>query len=126
MKVVKIFTNISQISIRNLNKAKMMKPITTEEILKSNRFVKWRKEKVANPNADVKFTIRGKRIIPSREEAKKMNLRTLGLFVAVDTLRHRSASDAIKNAEHWMARGKKDIIETFFPAPRKPDLNDLF
>lgn len=103
-----------------------MKPITTEEILKSNRFVKWRKVKAANPNADVKFVIKGTRFIPSREEAQRMNLRTLGLFVAVDALRHRSASDAVKNAEHWIARGKKEIIDTFFPAPRKPDLNDLF
>ena len=103
-----------------------MKPITTEEILKSNRFVKWRKVKAANPNTDVKFVIKGTRFIPSREEAQRMNLRTLGLFVAVDTLRHRSASDAVKNAEHWIARGKKEIIDTFFPAPRKPDLNDLF
>lgn len=103
-----------------------MKPITEEEILHSNRFVKWRKEKVANPNADVKFTIRGKRIIPSREQAKKMTLRTLGLFVAVDALSHRSANDAIRNAEIWMSRGKDEIIDAFFPAPRKPDLNDLF
>lgn len=103
-----------------------MKPITTEEILKSNRFVKWRKEKCVNPNANVKFTIKGTRIIPSREEAKKMNLRTLGLFVAVDTLRHRSAEEAVKNAERWIARGKSEILDAFFPAPRKPDLNDLF
>ncbi len=103
-----------------------MKPITTTEILQNNCFVKWRKEKCANPNADVKFTIKGTRVIPTREEAIKINLRTLGLFVAVDTLRHRSAEDAVKNAERWIARGKKDIIDNFFPASRKPDLNDLF
>ncbi len=103
-----------------------MKPITAEEILKSNRFVKWRKEKSANPNADVKFVRKGSRIIPSREEAKKMTLRTLGLFVAVDALRHRSAEDAVRNAEHWMGRGKEAIIEAFFPAPRKTELNDMF
>lgn len=103
-----------------------MKPITAEEILKSNRFVKWRKVKAANPNADVKFTVKGTRIIPSREDAQKMNLRTLGLFVAVDTLRHRTAEEAVKNAERWIARGKNEILEAFFPAPRKRDLNDLF
>lgn len=103
-----------------------MKPITEEEILKPNRFVKWRKVKAVNPNADVKFTIKGTRYIPSREEAQKMTLRTLGLFIAVDALSHRSAKDAIRNAELWMSKGKDEIIETFFPAPRKPDLNDLF
>ena len=103
-----------------------MKPITQEEILKSNRFVKWSRVKAVNPNADVKFTVKGTRFIPSREEAKKMTLRTLGLFVAVETLKFRSAEEAVKNAESWMARGKQEILDTFFPAPRKPDLNDLF
>lgn len=103
-----------------------MKPITAEEILKSNRFVKWHKVKSVNPYADTKFTMKGTRIIPSREEAKKMTLRTLGLFVAVDALQHRSAEDAVRNAEHWMSRGRDAILEAFFPAPRKPELNDMF
>lgn len=103
-----------------------MKPITTEEILKSNRFVKWRKVKAANPNSDVKFVIKGTRFIPTLEEAKKMNLRTLGLFVAVESLSMRSAKDAVRNAEFWMSRGRKEIIDNFFPAPRKFELNDLF
>lgn len=103
-----------------------MKPITEEEILKSNRFVKWRKEKTVNPNAAEKFTVRGVRYIPTREEAMKMNLRTLGLFVAVESLSMRPAKDAVRNAEYWMSRGKQKILDAFFPAPRKPDLNDLF
>ncbi len=103
-----------------------MKSITAEEILKSNRFVKWHKVKSVNPNADTKFTIKGTRIIPSREEALKMTLRTLCLFVAVDGLTHRSAEDSVRNAEHWMKRGKEAILEAFFPAPRKPELNDMF
>lgn len=56
-----------------------MKPITEEEILKSNRFVKWRKQKAANPHAAEKYVTKAVRYIPTREEAKKMNLRTLGL-----------------------------------------------
>lgn len=56
----------------------------------------------------------------------KMNLRTLGLFVAVESLSMRTAKDAVRNAEYWMARGRKEIIDAFFPAPRKFDLNDLF
>lgn len=103
-----------------------MKPITEEEILKSNRFVKWRKEKAVNPNAAEKFTVRGVRYIPTREEAMKMNLRTLGLFVAVESLSMRTAKDAVRNAECWMNRGRKEIIDAFFPAPRKFELNDLF
>lgn len=103
-----------------------MKPITEEEILKSNRFVKWRKEKAVNPNAAEKFTVRGVRYIPTMEEAMKMNLRTLGLFVAVESLSMRTAKDAVRNAECWMNRGRKEIIDAFFPAPRKFELNDLF
>ena len=101
-----------------------MKPITEEEILKSNRFVKWRKQKAANPNAAEKYVTKAVRYIPTREEAMKMNLRTLGLFVAVESM--RTAKDAVRNAEYWMARGRKEIIDAFFPAPRKFDLNDLF
>ncbi|MCX4295255.1 MAG: hypothetical protein OSJ56_14530, partial [Prevotella sp.] len=103
-----------------------MKPITEEEILKSNRFVKWRKQKAANPNAAEKYVTKAVRYIPTREEAMKMNLRTLGLFVAVESLSMRTAKDAVRNAEYWMARGRKEIIDAFFPAPRKFDLNDLF
>lgn len=103
-----------------------MKPITEEEILKSNRFVKWKKQKVANPHAVEKYVTKTVRYIPTRHEAIKMNLRTLGLFVAVESLSMRTAKDAVRNAEYWMARGRKEIIDAFFPTPRKFDLNDLF
>lgn len=103
-----------------------MKPITEEEILKSNRFVKWRKQKATNPHAVEKYVTKAIRYIPSREEAQKMNLRTLGLFVAVESLSMRTAKDAVRNAEYWMSRGRNEIIEAFFPAPRKFELNDLF
>lgn len=103
-----------------------MKPITEEEILKSNRFVKWRKQKAANPHAVDKYVTKAIRYIPTREEALKMNLRTLGLFVAVESLSMRTAKDAIINAEYWMSRGRNEIIEAFFPVPRKFELNDLF
>lgn len=103
-----------------------MKPITEEEILKSNRFVKWRKQKAANPNATDKYVTKAVRYIPTIEEAMKMNLRTLGLFVAVESLSMHTAKDAVRNAECLMNRGRKEIMDAFFPAPRKFELNDLF
>ena len=102
-----------------------MKPITEEEILKSNRFVKWRKQKAANPNAAEKYVTKAVRYIPTREEAMKMNLRTLGLFVAVESLSMRTAKEAVRNAEYWMVRGRTEIIDDFFPAPRKLAFKDL-
>lgn len=117
---------MSLLKVREPSKSKKMKPITEGEILKSNRFVKWHKQKAANPNAAEKYVTKAVRYIPTMEEAMKMNLRTLGLFVAVESLSMRTAKDAVRNAEYWMARGRKEIIDAFFQTPRKFDLNDLF
>lgn len=57
---------------------------------------------------------------------KKMHLRTLGLFVAVESLRFRPEGKAVENAERWMKKGKTAILDAFFPLPRKINLNDMF
>lgn len=91
-----------------------MKKITVSEITKNNRFVTWEKQG------------QGKLHVPTRAEAEKMHLRTLGLFVAVSSLKFRSSEKAVENAEKWMNKGKSAILDTFFPLPHKNTLNTMF
>lgn len=103
-----------------------MKPITPEELLKNNRFAKWKKIKSVNPNSPIKFQTVFRMITPTREEAEKMQLRTLCLFIAVQGLRIRDAYGCANNANHWATKGKQAILDNFFPTVKDTSLNSWF
>ena len=103
-----------------------MKQIQASELLKSNRFLEVKMVKSVNPNADIKERKMFKLITPSREEAKKMHLRTLGLYVACYGLKFRTPEKCAENGNYWMAKGKQAILDQFFPEIIDNSLNSLF
>lgn len=103
-----------------------MKEITPEELLKNNRFTKWVTVKSVNPNAAVKSQRKFKLFTPTREEAEKMHLRTLALYIGCSGLSIRDAKGCAKNANNWMSKGKQAILDQFFPKTIDNSLNSWF
>lgn len=86
--------------------------IRKEDIINS-RFIKFVKRENINANAyygDKYFIIK----TPSREDVQKFHLRTLCIFIGVDTLRFRDIDGAVKNANYWLKKSKAEILEAFF------------
>lgn len=79
-----------------------MKPITTKETL-NNRFCKFDKK-----TKQVTITK------PSKEEALKMQVRTVRLYIASSGLKFRPIEKATENANYWltMPEAKSKIIIT--------------
>ena len=83
-------------------KDKVMKAITEKETL-NNRFCKT--DKKTNKVTLTKV---------SRKQAEKMDIRTLCLYIASDSLRFRSVAKATENANRWLAEGDKEKIVSLF------------
>lgn len=82
-----------------------MKPIKQNEVLK-NRFIRIYKNEYG------KKMIERKR--PTSEEAQRMRIRTLCIYIGVCGLRLRPVDGAIKNANYWLENHtKKEILEQF-------------
>lgn len=80
-----------------------MKSITKEETL-NNRFCKFNKR-------TNQVTI----IRPTKEQAIKMRMRTLCLYIASSGLKFRSVEKATENANLWLNNHTKDeVINVFF------------
>lgn len=80
-----------------------MKPITKEETL-NNKFCKCNKHT-------------GQVIIvkPSKEQASKMRMRTLCLYIASSGLKFRNVEKATENANLWLnSHTKSEVIDMFF------------
>nr|DAL88033.1 MAG TPA: hypothetical protein [Caudoviricetes sp.] len=50
----------------------------------------------------------------SREEAEKMDIRTLCLYIASESLRFRNVEKATENANLWLMKGDKEKILSLF------------
>ena len=102
-----IFTILKNIFKKNKQSTKYsskMKPITKEDLL-TNRFIKW-------TNKD-HTTYRVHKL--TKEEALKLQYRTLCIYAGVESLSFRGVEGAVKNANHWLERKtKKDFIYTWF------------
>lgn len=82
-----------------------MKSITQKEVLK-NRFIRIYKNEYG------KKMIERKR--PTLEEAQRMRIRTLCIYIGVCGLRLRPVDGAIENANYWLGNHtKKEILEQF-------------
>ena len=82
-----------------------MKPITQKEVLK-NRFIRIYKNKYG------KKMIERKR--PTCEEAQRMRIRTLCIYIGVCGLRLRPVDGATENANYWLENHtKKEILKQF-------------
>lgn len=81
-----------------------MKAITKEETL-NNRFCKF--DKRTNQITVTK---------PTKEQALRMRMRTLCLYIASSGLKFRDVKGATENANNWLSKpnAKKEIIELFF------------
>lgn len=80
-----------------------MKAITEKETL-NNRFCKFDKA-----TGKVEITTL------TREQAMKMNLRTLCLYVASSGLKFRDVTKATANANTWLKKTKEELLNVFFP-----------
>ena len=78
-----------------------MKAITEKETL-NNRFCKT--DKKTNKVTLTKV---------SRKQAEKMDIRTLCLYIASESLRFRSVAKATENANRWLAEGDKEKIYNY-------------
>lgn len=66
-------------------------------------------------------------LYPTREEAEKLNYKTLCIFVGVDSLRHRDIQGAVKNANFWLEKKTKpELLDLFFPVKKDTSLNSMF
>ena len=82
-----------------------MKPITQKEVLK-NRFIRIYKNEYGQKMV--------KRKRPTLEEAQRMRIRTLCIYIGVCGLRLRPVDGATENANCWLKnKTKEEILETF-------------
>ena len=82
-----------------------MRPITEKEVLK-NRFIRIYKNEYGQKMVERKR--------PTLEEAQRMRIRTLCIYIGICGLRLRPVDGATKNANYWLKnKTKEEILETF-------------
>lgn len=82
-----------------------MKSITQKEVLK-NRFIRIYKNEYGQKMVERKR--------PTLEEAQRMRIRTLCIYIGVCGLRLRPVDGATENAKYWLENyTKKEILHTF-------------
>lgn len=82
-----------------------MKFITQKEVLK-NRFIRIYKNKYGQKMVERKR--------PTWEEAQRMRIRTLCIYIGVCSLRLRPVDGATENANYWLENHtKKEILKQF-------------
>ena len=90
-----------------------MKPLTQKEVLK-NRFIRIYKNEYGQKMVERKR--------PTLEEAQRMRIRTLCIYIGVCGLRLRPVDGATENANYWLENHtKKEILDTFKHEFRQKD-----